>query len=160
MIEPLQFRMYLCTLNMNIYDYICMKHKDGLGLLFLNSCCCWNDMDLFCGGVNLTQLCTICEGRGVSECFFFFKVETLQRVHRPWHNQLPNSNAGQKSQAEVFIPPQHDGALALLHGSAHRHTSAYVCPHLGREVSVPSRQHTHTHSYTILYHSISSLTYF
>lgn len=48
MIEPLQFRLYLCTWNMNIYDYICV------------CVCVWN-MNVawvFCLLYDFTQLCT------------------------------------------------------------------------------------------------------
>lgn len=130
MIEPLQFRMYLCTFNMNIYIYIwlytvCMRPEGGMGLLFRQQLLLlkWNEFVLW--GLPDSAMHYVCEGGGLLQtfffpffgifvvffcfCFCFFVVEIQQLACRPWHNQFPALMEGKKSQTEVnFIPLLHD----------------------------------------------------
>lgn len=146
----------------NIYDYICMKHENGLGLLLWQTALemIW----IWFGGVNLILLCTMSASAEECVCVCVWLV-CLFLSRRPaacpqtLTHAVFSSNAGKKwnlcQQVGNFIPSQHDGESRSLQRLVSSLSSAYTCDWRGLPLFPVASTLT-----TLYFCNIYSLTYF
>ena len=136
MIEPLQFRMYLCTLNMKIYMIIYVWNmKMVWGYCFDKQLLKWYESVLAGFTLSCYALCLQVQ-KSVCVCvWLWFVCLFLSRSPAACPQTLTHSvfssNAGRKwnwsQQVGNFIPSQHDGESRPLQRLVSSLSSAYTC---------------------------------